>query len=43
MFGDSVGNLVKMFLFIIPFSILGIWKLIEIIIWLLNNVSIQIG
>jgi hypothetical protein len=43
MYGDAFGGLVKSFIFLIPFSILGIWKLIDIIIWIVQNVRITIG
>jgi len=41
--GQGIQGLVTLFLIQIPLSILGIWKLIEIIIWLFQNVRIVIG
>jgi len=39
---EGFGTLVKLFLFAIPFSILGVWKLVEVIIWLFQHINIKI-
>lgn len=31
------------FLLVFVFPILGIWKLIEIVVWLFSNVSVSLG
>jgi hypothetical protein len=41
--GDAIQGLVFCFIAMIPLSILGIWKLFEIIAWLLENVSISLS
>jgi uncharacterized membrane protein len=41
--GDAIGGLIIALLVLLPFGALGIWKLVEIIIWLINNVSITVG
>lgn len=39
--GDAIEALINIVLFfLIPLSILGIWKLVEILIWVVNNVSV---
>jgi hypothetical protein len=47
MFGEGIGRainaLIVLVLVAIPFTILGIWKLVEIIGWLITNVKITIG
>lgn len=43
MYGDAIEGLVILFLIQIPLSLLGIWKLIEIIIWVFRNVRVIIG
>lgn len=43
MIGNAIDGLVILFFIQIPLSILGIWKLIEIIIYLFQNVHITFG
>jgi len=43
MYGEAIGSLVKLFFIAIPFSVLGMWKLIEILIWLFQHVNINIA
>ena len=42
-YGDGIQGLITLFLIQIPLSILGLWKLIEILIWVVRNVQIVIG
>ena len=41
--GDMFGPLVKGFLVLLVIAPLGIWKLVEVIIWLVQNVHIGVG
>lgn len=41
--GNAIEGMVKLIYLLIPLSILGVWKLIEIIIWAFQNISISIG
>lgn len=43
MIGNAINGLVVLFFIQIPLSILGIWKLIEIIVYLFNNIHITFG
>lgn len=43
MIGNAINGLVVLFFIQIPLSILGIWKLIEIIVYLFNNIHIAFG
>ncbi len=38
--GDAMGCMMAIILFSVP---LGIWKLVEIIIWIVNHISISIN
>ena len=42
MFGDELKAFFTMFFVMIPLAILGIWKLIEIIIWIFQHIHIGI-
>jgi hypothetical protein len=42
-YGRGILGIVYFFFLMIPLSLLGIWKLVEIIIWLFKNVHIIIG
>ncbi len=39
----AVEGMVWLLTLAIPMSILGVWKLVDIVIWLIKNVSITIG
>ena len=39
----GIGGLFTLLFTAIPFAILGVWKLIDIIIWVLKNINITIG
>ena len=41
--GDAIGGLVIALFVMLPLSIFGIWKIVEIVIWVVRNVSIVIG
>ena len=41
--GRAIGGMVLAIMIMTPLSVLGIWKLIEIIAWVWQNVSIVIG
>ena len=41
--GDAIGGMVMALIVMLPLSVLGIWKLVEIVIWIARNVSIVIG
>ena len=41
--GSAIGTLIIVFIIQIPLSILGIWKLIEVIVWIVENVEVVIG
>ena len=41
--GDAIGGMVTALIVMLPLSVLGIWKIVEIIIWIARNVSIVIG
>lgn len=43
MVGNALEGLVKSFFFLLPLGILGIWKLVEIIVWIIQNISISVG
>lgn len=47
MYGNLGDGLEKMFWFILCllciFIPLGIWKLVDVAIWIMNNVSIKVG
>ena len=38
--GESIANLFKILLLLFPLSILGIWKLIELICWIISHIKI---
>jgi hypothetical protein len=42
-YGDGIQGLVILFMIQIPLSILGLWKLIEIIVWIVRNVKVVIA
>ena len=39
----GIGGLFKLLFTVIPFAILGVWKLIDIIVWIIKNVNVSIG
>lgn len=39
---ESVKALCVLFLIMIPFAIMGIWKFIEIITWLIQHIHISV-
>lgn len=41
--GRAIHGMVILIYAAIPLSILGLWKLVDIVIWLLRNVRIEIG
>jgi uncharacterized membrane protein len=38
----GIGGLVRLFFIMIPFTVLGLWKLVDIIVWVLVHVRISI-
>jgi ABC-type spermidine/putrescine transport system permease subunit I len=34
------GAIIKLVFILLPFAILGIWKAIEVIIWIINHIHI---
>ena len=42
MFGDAFKAFFVMFFVMIPISVLGIWKIVDIIVWLFTNISVTI-
>jgi hypothetical protein len=42
MFGDALKSFFTLFFVMIPLAILGVWKFIEIIIWIVQHVHIGI-
>jgi len=43
MYTNGIGEFFKLFFIMIPLSILGFWKIIDIVIWLIQNIKISIG
>ena len=43
MFGEALKSFFTLFFVMIPLTILGLWKLVEILIWIVQNVNITIG
>jgi len=41
--GDAITGLIIVVLILLPVAVFGVWKIVELVIWLFQNVQIIVG